>query len=901
MTRPLILLLTALLAPLTVWATPVQTVVIEDFEGALPAASGINNTNSSAAGASGSIASYEVESGSNRLKMMDPDGTRNGVVITLSGVFPEPGHYLITSDIKVASTAGAGAINTFGMAAKVGGATTARVLDPNTGYVLNLPKNPTNGAALGYQTIGASVQVTAGGTFPKDLTLYFSTDPSGTPSDAHADFTGPHRGSGTALSGTNSSAIYIDNIKRIGPGSFGEERHAWISVADGFTNINTLNSHIQQAYDNGFNCIDILVRYRANLYFNSNRNFNTYTNNEPYAAGASNVNDPIQAAIDKAHSLGMRVYGSFSTFLVSDGSNSYPGVLPAGSVTYVYNGGSPRAQTVADDAAGLWADPGRADVRNHTLNIVKDLVQNYDLDGIIFDRIRYQGTNFGYNPVALQEMGYSSPPDPTDTTFIQKRRDAITKFLHDAYVAATDLKPWMIVGTVPVAYGTGMTDTYNRLFQNWPDWSAEPTANRVVTLGAQDLTQPQFYRQWDSGGVNNAPAANRTLMTKALYGDIASNPMDFGLMPGANTNLAPLFYILRPFSSGAFETDVQNTAEAIAHNICDTQTPSYFMNGNGVYTTTGLFDPNATNNTATMIQRIRNTATVCGDVFAQPAPLSDFLMKEGYDNTPPNPATVTVNNSGSVLTLNWATPAPAEDGEVPTRYLIYRSTSASVPAYYANQLAVTQTISGNSFTDGPFAAGGSYYYRVVAVDDYNNKSTSTVLGPFTVTQAPTVIVESRTPAGGLTPSPTYVESGGMFDTSSKSSAPDLAAPGSRYGTTINQTATFRPNLPSLGGYDVFVTVAGGSQNPNNDATAAYTITGSGSPVTGQVRIHKDGPMVNTWYKIASDVPFAAGNAGSLQFRNLDGDGAGAAAGNRFVMDAVKFQLSSTSVDDWQLY
>src|SRR5690606_6103560 len=153
----------------------------------------------------------------------------------------------------------------------------------------------------------------------------------------------------------------IDNIKRIGPGNFGEERHLWISVGDGFTNLATLENYIQQAFANGFNSIDILVRYRANRYFNNNRDFSTYTNNEPYAGGANDSNDPIQYAIDRGHELGMRVYGAFSTFLVTDGHNSYPGVMPGGSVTYMYNGGSPVPQTTSDDSSGLWADPGRAD------------------------------------------------------------------------------------------------------------------------------------------------------------------------------------------------------------------------------------------------------------------------------------------------------------------------------------------------------------------------------------------------------------------------------------------------------------------------------------------------------------------------------------------------------------
>src|SRR5690606_37683379 len=101
----------------------------------------------------------------------------------------------------------------------------------------------------------------------------------------------------------------------------------------------------------------------------------TYQHNESFANGANSGNDPIQYAIDRGHELGMRVYGSFSTFMVTDGHNSYPSSLPSGSVTYMYNGGNITPQTTADDSSGLWADPGRADVRAHTMNVLLDLVQ----------------------------------------------------------------------------------------------------------------------------------------------------------------------------------------------------------------------------------------------------------------------------------------------------------------------------------------------------------------------------------------------------------------------------------------------------------------------------------------------------------------------------------------------
>lgn len=875
-------------------AGPVQTVVLQDFEGAAPVVSDVNQTNSASPGVGYSTHAIVAEMGSKRLRMQDTGGFRNGLVVTIPDAIPEPGNFLITADIKVDSTP-AGPIRTFGMGAKVGMPTTSKILDVNAGYVLNLDSYPTNGAALGYQTVGAAVQAEPGGTFPKALSLYFSTNVSGSPTDTRGNFTGSHRGTADSWpTATNSSSVYIDNIKRVGPGKFGDERHAWISIGDNFTNLTNLRNTIDTAYANGFNCIDILVRYRANHYYIPNRDIYSGPNPEPYAPGASAGSDPIQAAIDRGHELGMRVYGAFSTFLMTDGHDSYPSYLPANTRTYYYNGAGtpPIPQTTAHDSEGVWMDPAYSVSQTYTRNLVLDLVRNYDLDGIIFDRIRYQGTSFGYNPQAMAEMGFNfnSPPAPTNAAWVAARKQRLAQFLAETYEAITDIKPWMIVGTVPIAYGTGMSDTYNRVLQDWPLWSKQKVRNRVISFGAQDLIQPQFYRQWDSGGSNNAPGANRTLMTKAAYGDTASQAMDYGLMPGANTNVAPLFYT----ATISNPTDALNTANAIAANICDTQTASYFMNGSGVFSARGLFVTQG-GDTKNIITRIHEASTPCGDAMAPGAPLPDFLMKEGWDSTPPLAVTgASAVSSGYFATLSWTPPAPAADGESASRYLIYTSTSSAVPPYYANQVDPATVITGSSYTVGPFPSSGNYYFRIVPVDAYNNKGPSTVVGPVMM-QSANIVVESRLPNGNLTPSPTYTESPAMAHTTSKSSAEFLTGSGARYSATVNLVATYRPNLPVAGKYNVYVTMGPGG---NNSADAAFTITGSGAPVTGNVALkNSNSAVVNQWLKIASDVPFAAGTGGTVAFRNINGNSGTA----RFVMDAVRFELSESSVEDWQLY
>lgn len=876
----------------------VQNVVLTDFESGspLPVRGGVTASNSPATGNSDTLTAVVSESGSQRLLITDSNGGVNGAYMTFTTAFSEPGFYLITADIKVQNSVGS-PINTYGMAARVGGTATSKINDVNAGYVLNLSDYPTNAATLGYQTIGAGIDVPAGGTFPKQLTLYFSTDPSSAPTHTgRGDFSGSHRGSAASLAGSNSNQIYVDNIRKIGPGNRGEERHMWISIGDQLTNLSKLESNILQAKANGFNCIDLLVRYRTNRYYINNRDFNTYPNNEPGASGVTSSNDPLQYAIDRCRQLNMKVFVAVSCFLTTDGGGTYPSSLPAGSITYMYNGGSPVPQTTTNDSSGLWADMGRADVRRHVLDVTMDIVQNYDIDGVIFDRIRYQGNEFGYNPVALAEMGYTSPPSPTDTGFRLKRQQAIAKFLHDAYEEITTLKPWVIVGTVPIAYGASFTDTYNRVYQSFPLWSKQISANRNITFGSQDNIQPQFYRQWDQSGYE-APNSNRTLINLGTYGAISTDAMDYGLMPGSNVIYAPLFYSI---ITAGNETDAANTAAALAANFCDTRNfPAYFTNGFGFFSAKLFFEASEAVGT-TMASRVRAVSTTpCGtDILSSVPEFPDYLMKKGYDNTAPLAVTGLTATGGYFTELNWTASAPAADGESASWYEIYRSTNPTVALTYANRINRTQQVTSTFYRDEQIPANGNYYYAVVAVDDYNNKSAAVTVGPVTV-QSGNVIVESRTAAGGVTPAAQYVETGTFANSTAKSLAPYLSGSGSRYTTNIGAKAKFIPNLPLSGYYNVYVTMLGNPGNNSANAAVNYSLVHGGGTKNGTVQLtHANTDLNSKWLLLEGSTFFNAGTAGNIE---LTFSGLGSAGGNRFVSDAVRFEFVSTSVEDWSVY
>lgn len=800
-------------------ATP-PTVVLADFETGISGVSAVSTSNAPVASASGSVVAQITDAGSGRLKITDANGGVNGAVALFTGKVSAPGYYLFTAEVKVDNASAT--VGSYGMAVKVGGVTTAKISDANAGYVRNL--SGTGDAAKGYQTIGAAVNVPSGGTFPKDVAIYFSSDPSGNSYNAPStdgNFTNAHRTNATAFAATNTNAVYVDNIKQIGPGNFGEERHLWISIGDGLTNLSGLDTKITQAKANGFNCIDILARYRANAYYVPNRDDNTYSNPEPMASGVSRTNDPLQFAIDKCHSLGMKVYISMSTFAVSE-SATYPSFLPSGSIMGYYNSGTPRAMTLADGGEGLWADVGRADVRNYTKNIAMDIISNYDIDGIIFDRVRYPDNNFGYNSTALSELGYSSSvPAPTNAAWRETRRQAVADFIQSTYEAITTKKPWIVVGATPIAYGTGMSDSYNTVLQGYNVWNGRKTANRNVDFGCLDLWQPQFYRLASQGSPNTAPASNDTLMKKLVFGDLSALSSDYGATPGASAFYAPLLY--HPSSGDSAQS------AANAQNASDTR----FNGLNGF----GFFSATPTLADISMIRTAANTSEGV-DVLGSTPTFNDYLFKKGYDSTPPNAVTgvnLSLSPRGSAL-IKWNAPAPAADGDTASGYLIYASTSSSVSETYAN-LLTKKPITTNWYMP-KVGVTGNYYYKIVSVDDYNNRGTAVSAGPLNVggSIVPPADIIVDNPAATVTGSWTAGTSAtDKYGTNylSKSS-----------GTGASKVA-FNTTIATVGSYDVYEWHSAGTNRASN---ARHFITNSGATQTVTANQQANG---GKWNKLAT--------------------------------------------------
>lgn len=101
----------------------------------------------------------------------------------------------------------------------------------------------------------------------------------------------------------------------------------------------------------------------------------------------------------------------------------------------------------------VWLNPFDAQVQQFILDLIVEIVDNYDLDGIQFDDHFGLPVEFGYEPttVSMYEKAIKSPPsnDARETFWIRWRADRINDFMGRIYRTIKSRKPKCIISVSP--------------------------------------------------------------------------------------------------------------------------------------------------------------------------------------------------------------------------------------------------------------------------------------------------------------------------------------------------------------------------------------------------------------------------------------------------------------------
>ena len=228
--------------------------------------------------------------------------------------------------------------------------------------------------------------------------------------------------------------------------------------------------------EKNFNTVFFQVRFNGTVLFKS-----SFEPLSPYINGEVDGDvsyDPLQFAIEQAHKHGMEIHAWINTNLVFTGNeekiftnaNHISQRKPEWIVEYKNS-----------NEKSFWLDVGLPEVRTYLSDLISEMVENYDVDGINLDYIRYPGKNFD-DDFSFQIHGKGLPRDE----FRRRNINSLVKEIHDKVKA---LRPEIKIGASPIGVYRklkGMTswESFSDLYQDSYLWLKEKFV---------DYLSPQIY------------------------------------------------------------------------------------------------------------------------------------------------------------------------------------------------------------------------------------------------------------------------------------------------------------------------------------------------------------------------------------------------------------------------
>ncbi|MDR1644528.1 MAG: family 10 glycosylhydrolase [Tannerellaceae bacterium] len=377
-----------------------------------------------------------------------------------------------------------------------------------------------------------------------------------------------------------------------------------------------------------FNTVFLQVRLRGDvIYPSAIEPFNRIFSGRH---GVSPGYDPLAFAIEECHKRGLECHAWFITYPIgsaadvrSKGNNSIVRRKP--ELCRLYN--------------GEWSlDPGMPGTPEYILSLVREIVGNYDVDGIHFDYIRYpeQAEDFPDRATYLR-YGQSKP-------LRAWREENINRMIARIYDWVKDHKPWVQVSSSPLGKYSPLAQmpvaglTALDVYQDPQQWLKEQKQDMIVPMM---YYRGGFFYPFVDNWVGNSNGRH-VVPGLALY-QLASPQAEWTL----KDITAQIDYVRTSQTSG----------------ISFFRASQLFQNSKGIYT------------------------VLKEKYFKYPAllPPLAWLSRE----RPPAPVDVDVSRQGNRLHITWQMPNNSGQDPEPLRYTVYYSRSNSVNTTLAQNILAT--------------------------------------------------------------------------------------------------------------------------------------------------------------------------------------------------------------------
>lgn len=653
-----------------------------------------------------------------------------------------------------------------------------------------------------------------------------------------------------------------------GTSAMGEFRAMWVDAwGSGFENAAATTATLDYIQSAGCNAVFVEMRKRADAYYTST--LEPRATNVTPAAGY----DPLADIVTKAHAKGMEVHA----WMVVSRAWTSQTAPPHTSPDHLFNThqdwfSKTDAGGMYDTVDGSWLDPGVPAVEDWYKSVFMEVVQNYSIDGLCLDYIRYSDNTWGYNTTAVgrynAEFGTSGNPVAGNSRWSDWRRDQVTNVVRRIYLEAKALKPSLKVGAAVWMTAAGGS---SNVLQDWDSWMSDHYLDYACPMNYTSDNNTFAGNAEDS--IGRGYGHHIYIAQGASYNTISDSMIQLNAVaslggPGVsvydyrvtNTGTVDRTGFKNALIAGPFATQRTVGGMSWIDNPTTGMLKGQIKNGSGV----ALYPATVTVST----KSIKNSGTgFYGFVDLAPGVYTVTASAPGYTNAT-GQATIVAGSVVNVdITMGADTTAPTisnvrteniqatnvrvlwDTNEGATSQVEYGLTTS----YGSSSTLDSQYVTTHTVQLAGLTASTLYHYRVKSKDGANNLTTS---GDYTFTtggndSVADIIIDN--------PQATLVGSWFTGTATTDKYGADYA-----YCTTAateTKTATWRPSIIVAGNYDVYVWYP---QGANRSAIAPYTVNYNGGSVTVPVNQQANG---GKWNLIANAKPFLIGTAGYVKVGN----------------------------------
>jgi len=291
--------------------------------------------------------------------------------------------------------------------------------------------------------------------------------------------------------------------------AYGESgcRYFWV-VRDGLASPRQVDRLLERAQAAGANGILVQVVGRGEAYYQSEI---------LPPADFSGFEDPLAYIIQEAGPMGMEVHAWVNAYLVW----SAPW-LPE-SPDHIYhrhpewftanrNGRNSRSYTRDEaEAAGLVGatlSPAYPGVKEYISSIAVEIAENYNIDGVHLDYIRYPNSSFGYAPgeVELFQIATGFSPEEAPEQWGIWRQHQVTETVATVRTALRSVNPGVLLSCAVMANPYSAASEFSCNWQNW------------LSLGLVDFVCPMAYTSNTRRALELASSTTSVCPEKVVYG-----------------------------------------------------------------------------------------------------------------------------------------------------------------------------------------------------------------------------------------------------------------------------------------------------------------------------------------------------------------------------------------------